>query len=106
VLEVRRFFKRKNGQEAVKGDSWRSVSVAATGDRQQMRDWLDTLDKVTVETDAYGITRAWRKKRGDNEQIRYPAIEWMWVLVPHGVHAKKRTGFEQQWTELHTTALF
>lgn len=106
VLEVRRFFMPKDGDETLKGNSWRSVAVAATGGREEMQDWLRGLHGVTVETDAYGITRAWRQKRADDDQIRYPAIEWMWVLVPHGVHNKKKAGFEERWTGLHTAALF
>ncbi len=104
VLEIRRFFPAAGGDPEKKGRAWRSVRAVATGTREEMRAWLAALENVAVEVDTYGITRAWRRRRAD--QPVYPAIEWLFALVPRGVQDKQLASFETKWDELHSPALF
>ncbi|RJQ66167.1 hypothetical protein D5S17_35670 [Pseudonocardiaceae bacterium YIM PH 21723] len=107
VLEIRRIFLAKDQDPRRKGDAWRSVQVAATGSRSALLEWLARLDNGGQRnTDQYGITRLWRRRLPGPQEISYPATEWLWVLVPHGVQPKKRPGFEERWTNLHAATLF
>lgn len=109
VLEVRRYFDAKDGDADAKGMAWRSVRVAATGRRHEMWNWVYALDRgqAQVETDRYGITRAWQHRRAaSGGEVHYPAAEWFYVMVPHGVKNKKREGFESKWSEFFAEALF
>jgi hypothetical protein len=107
LLEVRRVFTAKGDDAETKGFAWRSVTVGQTGTRKQMLAAVRAVTGAEVETDRYGITRAWRRRRPGPDQVaRYPLGEWMFVAVPAGVHTKKRPGFEVKWDELHAAKLF
>lgn len=104
VLEVRRFFTAKDGDATQKGQPFRSVRVVATGTRDHVLAWVGDLDDAEVEVDRHGITRAWRRRRA--EKPTYPAVDWVFAVVPSGVKDKERGSFQKRWNELHALALF
>lgn len=106
LLEVRRFFTAGSDRDH-KGFAWRSVSIARTGTREQMLAAARAQPRTELEVDEYGITRAWRHRRpAPDTPVHYPLVEWMYVVVPAGVQAKKRPGFEPKWAGLIADGLF
>jgi len=106
LVEVRRVFDARNQSPELKGMAWRDVHAARHGSRNEMLSHLTAIQSTTTCTDAHGITRAWRRNDRATDVVRYPAIEWFWVAVPHGLQDKKRKGFERVWTRAHSGTLF
>lgn len=106
LVEVQRVFDARNHDPKLKGMPWRSVAVRSTGPRDELLRHLSTISATTTQTDAHGITRAWRHNDRRAEPVSYPAVEWFWVVVPDGLQGKKRKGFDRVWARVHSETLF
>jgi hypothetical protein len=107
LVEVRRFFTAKDDDPGAKGLAWRSVSVIQAGTRKQMLAAIRSLPNTELEIDAYGTTRAWRRRLPQpGQEVQYPVVEWIFAVVPADVQDKKRPGFEAQWNRLTGPTLF
>lgn len=106
LVEVRRVFDARNHAPELKGMAWRGVHAHRHGSHDEMLNRLAAIPDTTTYTDGHGITRAWRRNDRTAEPVSYPAIEWFWVIVPHGLQDKKRKGFDKVWTRAHSGTLF
>lgn len=101
IYEVRRAFAPSKNDPTRKGTPWRSVRTIATGTRTEVRAELRELaaaHNTWVWTGGgIDIDRVWLRHLP--EPRTYPAIEHFFVIGAPGAEDKKRSTFEDKWSE-------
>ena len=99
IVEVRRIIPHTKDDPTKKAPGWRSVRIVSTGSLSDCTNQLGHLARalaLTVETDEFGIVRAWARRRTG----QLPDVEQVFAVCPTGVVDKERPGFEARWAAL------